>query len=557
MFFSGTNIASLQRAIQHTTTSRHLLEQTAVMSSGDHELTKLLVPSILALVVALGFYKYIIYQAFLSPLARIPAAHWSCHISPVWQVWQRWQMRENDAVYQLHEKKGPILRLRPNELSVNCVEEGTRAIYWGSFEKDKFFSLSFVHYGYVFHKNSLYTSSVTTEADPIRLEPMFAMKENGPHASRKRMVSNVLSKSSLLSAPDLVEISKTIIFDRLLPTIESDAASNTPTETLYLNYSYAMDSFTNFQFGRPIGSNFLLDLKQRHWWLDGFLSLRDSNFWILEFPRITTFLSKLGVPVLRRNIVPVYVDLMDWVLRMCDQAQVKLSQNEKFAAGDAPVVYAQIRHGLVKASEKWAPQEWPLDSQKLGKQDYTRRLEGACEMFDFIGAAGETSGITLTYLYWAIAQRPDVLERLRKELSSLSPSLCRKNSSGELPSAKDMDELPLLNAIVTETLRRWPAVPGAQPRITPDRPTTLAGYDNIPPNVKVQVYAYSMHRNKEVFPDPTKWEPDRWLTATPDHLKEMYRWYMVWGQGGRMCIGSNFAIYCECLPMRSSIQSAT
>ena len=167
-------------------------------------------------------------------------------------------------------------------------------------------------------------------------------------------------------------------------------------------------------------------------------------------------------------------------------------------------------------------------------------------MFDIIGAAGETSGITLTYAYWALSKRPDVMARLRLELSTLPQSLCRTASSKrELPDAKTLDRLPLLNAITTETLRRWPAVPGAQPRITPDGPTTLGGYSNIPPNVKVQAYAYSMHRNRAVFPDPETWNPDRWLTASEDQLKEMHRWYMVWGQGGRMCLGSHFAIYCK------------
>lgn len=360
------------------------------------------------------------------------------------------------------------------------------------------------------------------------------------------MVSNVLSKSFLLGASDLADITETVVLDRLLPTIQADVDSAKATEILYLNYSYAMDSFTNFQFGTSVGSNFLVDLEQRHWWLDSFLSLRDANFWILEFPSVATMLAKVGIDVLRKGTMPVYQNLMDWVLEMCDTAQERLSRKEIFSAGDAPVVFSQIRDGLEKADEKMAAHEWPLDSQSIGRQPYARRLESACEMFDFIGAAGETSGITLTYVYWALSQRPDIMRRLREELSTLSPSLCLSTGSGrKLPNAKDIDNLPLLNAIVTETLRRWPAVPGAQPRITPNRPITLAGYDNIPPGVKVQVYAYSMHRNKAVFPDPLKWDPDRWLTASPDHLKEMYRWYMVWGQGGRMCIGSNFATHCR------------
>ena len=102
---------------------------------------------LLVAVALVTVYHFLVHPAFVSPLAKVPAAHWSCHISPVWLVYQRWAGQENKIVYELHEKKGPIMRIRPNELSINCVEEGTRTIYGSNFEKDKFFSLSFQHYG--------------------------------------------------------------------------------------------------------------------------------------------------------------------------------------------------------------------------------------------------------------------------------------------------------------------------------------------------------------------------------------------------------------------------
>ena len=101
-------------------------------------------------------------------------------------------------------------------------------------------------------------------------------------------------------------------------------------------------------------------------------------------------------------------------------------------------------------------------------------------------------------------------------------------------------------------------IPGGQPRVTPYPSCSLAGYDNIPPNVKVHSAAGVIHRNPEVFPEPYKWEPNRWLHASDSQIKEMNHWFWAFGSGGehrlrrslievdgiflgRMCIGSNFA----------------
>lgn len=44
-------------------------------------------------------------------------------------------MQNNRTVHAAHQKHGPIVRLGPNELSVNCVDGGIRTIYAGGFEK--------------------------------------------------------------------------------------------------------------------------------------------------------------------------------------------------------------------------------------------------------------------------------------------------------------------------------------------------------------------------------------------------------------------------------------
>lgn len=98
-------------------------------------------------VVLYTIYKYLIYPALFSPLSKIPSAHWSCHVSSIWIYWLRWIGTENKTVYNMHKEKGPILRLGPEELSVNCVDQGIKTIYGGGFEKHDFYSRRFSTYG--------------------------------------------------------------------------------------------------------------------------------------------------------------------------------------------------------------------------------------------------------------------------------------------------------------------------------------------------------------------------------------------------------------------------
>ncbi len=103
----------------------------------------------LAFVVLTTFtlFKFIIHPTFLSPLAKIPNAHWSAPISPLWILWTRYQCRENRDVHAAHLKHGSVIRLAPNELSVNDLGS-LRTVYGGGFEKGQWYSI-FDNYGYL------------------------------------------------------------------------------------------------------------------------------------------------------------------------------------------------------------------------------------------------------------------------------------------------------------------------------------------------------------------------------------------------------------------------
>jgi hypothetical protein len=106
--------------------------------------------SILAggVVLILCVYKFLIHPLFISPLSRIPSAHPLAALTPLWMLWIRYTGYEIRTIHKAHQKLGPIIRIGPNEISVNCVKGGIQTVYSGGFEKGFWYDL-FVNYGYV------------------------------------------------------------------------------------------------------------------------------------------------------------------------------------------------------------------------------------------------------------------------------------------------------------------------------------------------------------------------------------------------------------------------
>ncbi|KAF2162134.1 hypothetical protein M409DRAFT_69345 [Zasmidium cellare ATCC 36951] len=457
-------------------------------------------------------YQYILLPLFLSPLSKIPAANPLSPITNLWILYIRWRNIENQTLLRLHQKLGPIVRLAPNELSVNCYEGGLKTIYGGGFAKDEFYVRRFVNYGKV---------------------NMLCMTDNKAHGLRRRMLSSVYSKSSIMSSASLRVTSRNMLFDRLLPQLVKSAEAGKPVDVFKLSYAYSMDSFMAFQFGLKLGSNFLLDTKERDWYMDAFFGRRQWYFWSDNFSGLVGGLLRVGIHLVPKWITIANHEAADWILKKCDLAEEMVSSGEELPVGDVPTPYVQERAAFRKASG---------DGGDGAPEDYPYRWELASEMYDHKAAAMETSGDTLTYIFYEMSRHPELQKKLRDELLKLDPPLkCSLEGDAELPEFKAVDDIPLLGAILQETLRRWAPVPGGQPRVTPPPVCSLAGYDNIPPGVKVHSSAGVLHRNPEVFPNPEEWTPDRWLDSSDKQTSEMNRWFWAWSSGGTTCLGNNFA----------------
>jgi len=135
------------------------------------------------------------------------------------------------------------------------------------------------------------------------------------------------------------------------------------------------------------------------------------------------------------------------------------------------------------------------------------------ELLTLLVAGHETTATSLSWAVERLVRHPEKLERLRNEVSD------------------GADEY--LTATIQETLRLRPVISIVLRRLT--EPVEIAGYE-LPAGVSVAPCVYLAHRNPEVYPEPDRFLPERFLDNPPG----TYTW-IPFGGGVRRCLGASFA----------------
>ena len=377
----------------------------------------------------------------------------------------------------------------------------------------------------------------------------FSTLQGRPHSASKRMVSHTYSKLALQTSPAIAAQAQNILFTRLLPSLKASASpSQKPQglDVLQLWFALSMDTITAYQFGLPNSTDFIRDTAYRSHWLELYRSRKPYIYYPQEIPRLTAFLSNLGIRLVPRWVDHANQEIEDWALGMCNAATALSNKCLSYSdnPGDEPVVVRAMLKGIQKEGGK----EQSVLSRRISEN---KELMVATEMLDNLAAGHETSGITLTYATWYLSQDLELQKALREELLTLDPPLkyspeqIKEGSPlPDLPNLKILDSLPLLHAVLNETLRLNAAIPGSTPRVTPHPSCNLVGYE-IPGGVRVCSSSWTLHRNADVYKEPEVWDHTRWLEAdgrSGEATKERDKWFWPFSSGGRMCIGNNFAI---------------
>ncbi|KAI9128159.1 hypothetical protein K1719_001152 [Acacia pycnantha] len=141
-------------------------------------------------------------------------------------------------------------------------------------------------------------------------------------------------------------------------------------------------------------------------------------------------------------------------------------------------------------------------------------------------AGTDTSAVTLEWAMSCLLNNPHVLEKAKKEIDS---QIGQERLIDEL----DVSKLPYLQSIISETLRLHPAAPLLVPHEA-SNDCTIAGY-NVPRGTMVLVNAWAIHRDPQLWSDPTSFKPERFEKEGEANK------LIPFGLGRRACPGAGLA----------------
>ena len=149
------------------------------------------------------------------------------------------------------------------------------------------------------------------------------------------------------------------------------------------------------------------------------------------------------------------------------------------------------------------------------------------EMMTLLVAGHETTTTAMAWTLSLVLQRPDVRSEIARE---------RHEVCGNDPlDAQAVGKMKYLDAVMREALRLKPVLPMVG-RVL-QREMRIGGID-LPPGVMAVPSIYLTHHNPDVWPDPERFEPRRFLERKVTPYE-----FFPFGGGVRRCIGMAFALF--------------
>ncbi|KAB8269508.1 cytochrome P450 [Aspergillus minisclerotigenes] len=384
-------------------------------------------------------------------------------------------------IERMHERYGPIVRINPREVHINDPQYYDEIYASGTHRRNK--DADFVSF------TGLLLSSASTADHDL-------------HRYRRGLMTNFFSKKSVRGISYFVEEK----VHKLMQRFES-----------FHRWDYLDDA------------NLRTDVRK------AVHDLTCSVHFNRIFPIFLAVLKKLPLRWLHaihpgRSVV---LDIQKTIYEQSAEAihgdKYKIAHND--AVDKHKTIYDQLTDPSIPAEER--------SLQRL--QD-----EGLL----LISAGTETTARALTTACFHIASDDQVRTRLREELRTVLPTPTSSVTWSEL------EKLPYLTGTVNESLRLGGFLTTRSPRIAPDEPLTYNEY-TIPPGVSNSPFAqqgtttripqtpvssssYFGHKNPNIFPEPEKFSPERWISAgrSNDHL---FKYITSFSRGSRICAGMNLA----------------
>ncbi len=150
------------------------------------------------------------------------------------------------------------------------------------------------------------------------------------------------------------------------------------------------------------------------------------------------------------------------------------------------------------------------------------------EVMTLFIAGHETTANALTWTWYLLSQHPKVEARVWQEIDQVL--------QGHLPIAGDYPNLRYLEMVLSESMRLYPPAWVIGRRVVKE--CQVGGY-TLPVNSIAFMSQYLMHHDERYFPEPEKFDPERWTVEARE--KRPKHSYFPFGGGIRQCIGEPYA----------------
>ncbi|CAF0729825.1 unnamed protein product [Adineta ricciae] len=163
------------------------------------------------------------------------------------------------------------------------------------------------------------------------------------------------------------------------------------------------------------------------------------------------------------------------------------------------------------------------------------------EALTFVLAGHETTSNLLAWTLYVLMLHNDVLQACHEEVDRVLPD-------GLIPTFEHVGDLQIIEAVLSETLRLYPAAPVFGRECIKEHTISSSNGElqlRIPVGTMIVINTYILHRREEYWSDPLTFDYKRWMrhptTGLKPKLAHPYA-YLPFAAGPRNCIGQNFAI---------------
>ncbi|KAF3905323.1 hypothetical protein AA313_de0200835 [Arthrobotrys entomopaga] len=427
------------------------------------------------IILLLGSASYFIclafYNLFLHPARSFPGPL-ICRISPLGQLYYAAGGKRYLWLHSLHKKYGTHVRIAPSYISINTVP-ALHTIYGHSkqIQKSKFF----------------------TVFPAIKTSPsVHSAIDKGIHSRKRRILSQAFSEVALRGVEDLI-LDCCRLFQQQIVEAPKEYGENTLNSRENQKYSsivvrdmtnwfnsFSFDVLGSLCFGKPFG------LMEGH----GDKAMYKET----ELTVCRNFLCGLWTPLSDLKLDEIFLRQMAQSRReFTNKTRAYVAVRAKERAENPQKTRKDFFYYLLDAVD-------PETGEKLSLKELWS------ESSLLVAAGADTTSSSLAATVFWLLRRPKALSKLQTEIRDTFQYL-EDIVHGSDPKLRNCT---YLNAVINESMRISPAVPGDTPREILPGGLVIDG-KFIPGGTDVGTPIYSIHRDLEAYPCPDEFLPERWI----------------------------------------------